>query len=240
VAIEDRAIVSWRNSAGTLDPAQIACTKSGCRDLDSPVVVASRSIFIVGSEDSTSCSLLIKAAASDREAWNRLVNLYAPLVAHWCRQAGLQGDGAEDVIQEVFAAMAAGLKTYQKDRPGTGFRGWMRGIARHKLQDHFRRATAPAEGGTEALVRLRAVPEPVEPPNLSESDSDVAELYRRALELVRGQFEERTWQAFWKVAMENRSPTEAASELGMTPNTVRQAKSRILRRLKEELGELIA
>jgi RNA polymerase sigma-70 factor (ECF subfamily) len=203
-------------------------------------MIAPRSLFNLGSDDTTSCSLLIKAAASDGDAWNRLMGLYAPLVVHWCRQSGLQSDEAQDVIQEVFAAVAVGLKTYQSDRPGGSFRGWIRGIARHKLQDHYRRGPARAEGGSEALVRLRAVPEPVEAPDLSESDTDVADLYRRALEQVRGQFEERTWQAFWKVAMENRSPAEAASELGMTPNTVRQAKSRILRRLKEELGELIA
>jgi RNA polymerase sigma-70 factor (ECF subfamily) len=195
----------------------------------------------VSSTDATSRSLLVKATARDGEAWERLVALYSPLVAHWCRQWGVRGDELQDVIQEVFAGVAAGLGAYEKDRPGASFRGWIRGIARHKLQDNFRRNQARAEGGTTALIRLREVPEAagVDGPDLSEDGDQVTALYQRALELVRGQFEERTWQAFWKVAMQDRSPAEVAAELGMSPNTVRQAKSRILRRLKEELGELI-
>ena len=143
------------------------------------------------------------------------------------------------MIQDVFAVVASGLNSFQVDRPGASFRGWVRGIARHKLQDHFRRNPGRAEGGTTALIRLHEVPEATLEPEPSEADDEVARLYRRALELVRAQFEERTWQAFWKVAMEKQGPTEVAAELGMTPNTVRQAKSRVLRRLKEELGEVI-
>ena len=68
-------------------------------------------------------------------------------------------------------------------------------------------------------------------PTLSESDAEIAGLHRRALELVRAQFEDRTWQAFWEVVID---------DLGMTALAVRQAKSRILRRLKLELGEAIS
>jgi RNA polymerase sigma-70 factor (ECF subfamily) len=60
------------------------------------------------------------------------------------------------------------------------------------------------------------------------------------LRQVQHQFEDRTWTAFWRVTVENRLPAEVACELGITANAVRQAKSRVLRRLKEEMGELIA
>lgn len=60
------------------------------------------------------------------------------------------------------------------------------------------------------------------------------------MNLVRSQFEDRTWKAFWRVVIEDRSPAEVAAEMGITANAVRQAKSRVLRRLKEEMGELIA
>jgi RNA polymerase sigma-70 factor (ECF subfamily) len=144
-----------------------------------------------------------------------------------------------DLVQEVFAAVAPGLRTYRPDRPGASFRGRLRGIVRHKLNDHFRRGPALAEGGSEALHRLEGVAAEGEP-DLSEADAEIAGLYRRALDQVRAQFEERTWDAFWRVAMEGRSPADVAAELGITANGVRQAKSRVLRRLKEELGELIA
>ena len=76
--------------------------------------------------------------------------------------------------------------------------------------------------------------------SLSETPSDVAGVYQRALSLVQPQFEERTWKAFWRVMVENETPAEIAAEMGITANAVRQAKSRVLRRLKEEMGVLIA
>ena len=63
-------------------------------------------------------------------------------------------------------------------------------------------------------------------------------LFGRALELIRGEFEERTWQAFWLTAVEDRAAGDVALELGMSPGAVRVAKSRVLRRLREELGEI--
>jgi RNA polymerase sigma-70 factor (ECF subfamily) len=64
-------------------------------------------------------------------------------------------------------------------------------------------------------------------------------LYLRALEQVRGHFDERTWQAFWLTAIDGRSPTDLAGELGMTAGNIRQAKSRVLRRIRQELGDLL-
>ena len=75
---------------------------------------------------------------------------------------------------------------------------------------------------------------------LSENPDDVTGLYRRALSQFKQEFENRTWTAFWRVTVENRLPVEVAAELGISANAVRQAKSRVLRRLREEMGELIA
>ena len=62
-------------------------------------------------------------------------------------------------------------------------------------------------------------------------------LAHRALELVRAEFEDRTWQAFWRVAAEGRPPADIADELGMTLHAVYKAKSRVLCRLRRELGD---
>ena len=72
------------------------------------------------------------------------------------------------------------------------------------------------------------------------SPADVSGLYQRALRLVQHQVENRTWTAFWKATVESRPTAEVAAELGISPNAVRLAKSHVLRRLREEMGELIA
>jgi RNA polymerase sigma-70 factor (ECF subfamily) len=55
----------------------------------------------------------------------------------------------------------------------------------------------------------------------------------------RGEFEERTWQAFWRAAVEEQDKAAVAAAPGMAPVAVRIAKSRVLARLREEAGELI-
>jgi RNA polymerase sigma-70 factor (ECF subfamily) len=197
-------------------------------------------IFALNPVDPTSSSLLRRAMAREPEAWERLVTLYSPLVHHWCRQWGIAQHEIADVTQEVFAAVASSLGQFRPEEPGTTFRGWMRGITRHKLLHHASSRGEPAIGGTDAQVRLRQVPAPANEVELSEAPADVTGLYQRALRLVQHQVEDRTWTAFWKATVESRATAEVAAELGITPNAVRLAKSHVLRRLREEMGELIA
>ena len=52
---------------------------------------------------------------------------------------------------------------------------------------------------------------------------------------MRGHFQNRTWQAFWRTAVEGRSPREVAEALGLSVGAVYIAKSRVLARLKEQV-----
>ncbi len=190
----------------------------------------------------TSLTLLQRLRDNQPEAWRVVVGLYTPLVYHWSARRGVRGGDAEDVAQEVFQAAAAGLARFRREREGDSFRGWLRGITRNVLLQHFRRTDhqPQASGGTDALARLQDVAE-AEPPDADEDDSpsELEALRRRALDLVRGQVEERTWRAFWLTAIEGRSPNDVAPGLGVSPTAVRMAKSRVLRRLKEQFGDLI-
>jgi RNA polymerase sigma-70 factor (ECF subfamily) len=151
----------------------------------------------------------------------------------------VDGQDADDVCQDVFRAVATGLANFRRDRPGDTFRGWLRVITRNAILVHFRRhkGRPPAEGGSEALQRLQAV---ADRPGVEEGDetAQLDDLHRRALELVRHTFGEKTWQAFYLSVVEGRAPAAVAAELGMTPANIRQARSRVLRRLKLELGEV--
>jgi RNA polymerase sigma-70 factor (ECF subfamily) len=62
-------------------------------------------------------------------------------------------------------------------------------------------------------------------------------LYRRALELVRAEFEPRTWDMFWQTVAEDRDAAAVAEQFGVSEAAVRKAKSRVLRRVKEEVGD---
>jgi RNA polymerase sigma-70 factor (ECF subfamily) len=190
----------------------------------------------------TSRSLLERVKCDEPEAWDRLVSLYAPLVYQWCRAWGLREQDATDIIQEVFQAVAVHVGKFRKEREGDTFRGWLRTITRNKVHDYFRRRSREPEGvgGSEALAQLAQLPapRPREASSFAEEHGERA-LVARALELIRREFTERTWQAFYRTAIDGRSAPEVAAELSMSAGAVRVAKSRVLQRLREELGDLI-
>jgi RNA polymerase sigma-70 factor (ECF subfamily) len=194
----------------------------------------------VVSDNSTSLSLLQRVRHRNQDAWDRLFKLYAPLVDHWCRTWDVYGPDADDIRQEVFQAVASNLETFRRDRPGDTFRGWLRVITRRKFLDYCRRRQRQpvADGGSAAQLRLLNVPELEDAP-AEDSPDAVKQLHHRALALIRDQFEDRTWQAFWRTSVDGHSPLDVGRDMGMTPAAVRKAKSRVLRRLKEELGDLL-
>jgi RNA polymerase sigma-70 factor (ECF subfamily) len=190
----------------------------------------------------TSLTLLDRLRTGDADAWHRLIDLYAPLVRHWCRRWGVQGADADDVSQDVFQAASQQILKFRRERPGDTFRGWLRGITRHKTLDFWRRRGQQpvAAGGTDTVRLLEAVPEPASDSGDDPADaSPIAGVFHRALALIRNDFEERTWQAFWRVTVDGQTTAEAAAALGMTVSAVRMAKSRVMRRLREEIGDIV-
>jgi RNA polymerase sigma-70 factor (ECF subfamily) len=193
------------------------------------------------SSGATSRGLLERVRADDASAWEALVGLYGPLVYRWLKRWDLPEHEAADVFQDVFGALSKHIAGFQKKNAGDTFRGWLHRITDNKVRDHLRKLGREpgGEGGTEAQKRLANLPEILPP----EGDDSIAEhenvaLLRAAVDLIRGEFETRTWQAFWLTAVETRSPGEVAAELNMSPGAVRVAKSRVLKRLREELGGL--
>ena len=179
--------------------------------------------------NSTSRSLLNEARSADVAAWERLVKLYTPLVAAWCRRWGVAEQDIVDVLQEVFSAVAAHLGRFRKDRPSDTFRGWLNVIARSKTVDYFNsRKNEPAgAGGTEASKRIQEVldstVQSVNETDIARDDEDVIfnDVLLRALNAIKVEFHDRTWQAFWKVVVEGRLTGDVAAELNMKPGTVR-------------------
>lgn len=186
--------------------------------------------------DTTSISLLRQLQEFGQEqAWERFVELYAPLVFHWVRQQGLNATDAAETVQEVLSTMVVRLPEFEYD-PNKRFRGWLRTVAVNKARDFLRRqANQPASGLPDSVAK-DLIADPLEP--LGEAEYRGI-LIRRALQLMRAEFRENTWKACWLHVAEGRTAADVGQELGMTPNAVHVAKCRVMRRLREELAGLI-
>ncbi len=188
----------------------------------------------------TSSTLLDRVSARDEAAWRRLATVYSQLVLYWCRSAGVRRQDCVDVCQEVFRSVAQNIDGFRHSQSGGSFRGWLRTITRSKVIDHFRRQDRQpaAAGGSQAYQDFLAIPDSDLSSAADSSDSENAILVKGALESIRNEFEDRTWRAFWRATVDGQRSTAVAESLNMTPAAVRQAKSRVLRRLREELGQL--
>lgn len=187
----------------------------------------------------TSPTLLDLAAGGDAEAWTRLTSLYGPLVFYWAQKQGLSNADAADVLQEVFTSLARNLERFEQRTSGS-FRGWLWVMTRNQLTDYFRRRSrnVQAAGGTGAWQQLAAHAEslPDDPTEVTEP-GQLKALHHRGLEIVKSEFEQRSWNIFERVVIDDISTAEVATEFNITANSVRQTKSRILRRLRQVLGE---
>jgi RNA polymerase sigma-70 factor (ECF subfamily) len=183
----------------------------------------------------TSISLLERVRRPmDREAWARFVDLYTPLLYYWACRLGMQEPDAADLVQDVFTILVQKLPTFTYD-DGKSFRAWLRTITYNKWRD-FQRHRAAAPDAPQA-VSLPDLPAP------DTGDSFWEEEYRqhlvgRALELMQREFQPTTWKACWECVVEGRPAAEVARDLGLGVEAVYTAKSRVLRRLRQELGGL--
>jgi RNA polymerase sigma-70 factor, ECF subfamily len=197
------------------------------------------------SSASMSSSLLDRLVARDPEAWKRIVRLYYPLVRGWCQRYSLQAEDAADVSQEVFRTLSGNVGRFRREGGQNSFRGWLHGITHRQLLAHWRQQKQhpPATGGSEAQRWFIEQPEAESDCSsegaLDASPDDRRVVLRRALELLREGVTERTWQAFWRTAVEGETPADVAGDLGMSVNAVYVAKARMLARLREEFGDLI-
>jgi len=159
-------------------------------------------------------------------AWGQFIRLYAPLIFHWGRRAGLQPDDAADLVQDVLATLLKKLPDFQYDR-GKSFRAWLRTVTMNHWRDRLkRRATRPLPRHDAGLAGEDLL------------DQMIEREYRqaltgRALRLMQAEFQPRIWKACWKHAVEGRPPAAAvAAELGMTAGGVYAATCRVLGRLR--------
>ncbi len=190
--------------------------------------------------NSTSLSLLNRVRRNDVDAWFRLTTLYSPIVYSWCRRAGLQDNDASDAVQEVFRTVFQRLAQFRgSEREGGSFRGWLWTISRNQVLLNYRnRGKQPqAFGGSDAKLLFAEQTDGAS--NFDDDEPDAANtrcrILHRALDLVKGDFNTVTWQAFSRVTLQDHSIQDVARDLKLTENAVRQAKFRVLRRLREEL-----
>lgn len=184
----------------------------------------------------TSVSLLERARdPADRDAWNRLVELYAPLLGGWLRRHGAPRPDIDDLVQDVLVVLMRRLPEFRHNGRAGAFRHWLRSVMVHSLRRSARaRRRHPDASAAADLTPMLD--------QLEDAGSHLSRLWdrehdlhvaRRLLAWVEPEVRPDTWRAFWRQVLEGASAAAVAAELGISPNAALIAKSRVLKRLRE-------
>jgi RNA polymerase sigma-70 factor (ECF subfamily) len=189
----------------------------------------------------TSVSMLERLAGAPTDAdWRRLDELYRPLLRAWIGRAGVPASDVDDLVQEVLVVVVREVAEFERRGKGT-FRGWLRTILANRVKDYFRgqKYRPTATGDSDFLRRLDELESP---------ESALSKLWDREhdrhvaaalMQRVQGDFDPATWQAFQRHALEGEPAPQVAEALDLSLNSVLLAKSRVLKRMRQELAGLV-
>ena len=128
---------------------------------------------------------------------------------------------------------------FERRREGS-FRAWLRRVTTNAVRGHLRRRRR----------RPDLLGDPLEAflDDLARPDGELARewdlehdrhVFRRMMSAVGPHFEATTWEAFRRFAVDGLPAARVAGDLGVSVNSVILAKSRVLKRLREEAGNLL-
>jgi RNA polymerase sigma-70 factor (ECF subfamily) len=190
----------------------------------------------------TSVSLLDRLQRDQNDAsWQRLVDLYTPLIRGWLRRHAAAEQEGDDLVQEVLAVVIRRLPDFHRE-PRTGaFRCWLRTITVNCLREFWRerRLRPVATGDSDFLHTLQQLTDSSSGLSRQWDEEHDRHVTAKLMRLIEPQFEAKTWRAFQRLALEGAAPEDVGAELGMSVNAVFIAKSRVLSRFRQEAAGLI-
>ena len=190
----------------------------------------------------TSLSLLDRLrdepAAPD---WQRFTEIYDPVMRSWLARRGVQDQDIDDIVQNILTVVIQRMATFQHNGRVGAFRTWLRSTTVNCLRDYWRtnKRRMVGAGGSDAHEWIEQLADPDSETSREWDEEHDRHVMRKLLELLRDEFEPRTWLAFQRFALDNVPAAEVAKELGMTPNAVWIARSRVVARLKQECAGLL-
>ncbi len=186
----------------------------------------------------TSNSLLMRLQKSASDAdWRELVDVYAPLIRGWLARYRFQPSDVDDLVQEVLGVLVREVPNFQHNGRTGAFRHWLRVIAVHRVRTFWRsQKHVPDAGFLDDLAQLED--ENSDLTRQWETDHD-RHVVSKFLEVIEKDFEPTTWKAFRRLTFDGAPASQVAAELGISPNAVWIAKSRVLNRLRKEAAGML-
>lgn len=170
----------------------------------------------------------------DTEAWGEFYSLYGPLLFRYARARGLSEDDAEEVRAKCYESIVKNIAKFEYDRSRGSFKAWLRTLVNRRVAELWRKRRE--QQADSATLRQRAADDPT-PEDIFDRQWKRQHI-RYCVERVREQVAENTYKAFCMIVLDGKSVADACSALDMNANQVYQAKSRVLRRVRDQMTKI--
>ena len=186
----------------------------------------------------THTSLLARLGdGADAAAWREFEERYGELIRSIARSRGLQPNDCDDVIQEVLLSLTKAMRSFEYDPQKGRFRAYLKTTTLHAISRLVRQKHGLASLDTiEDAARLESSDQAVEQAWEAEWRANHV---RQAMRILETEFKPSELRAFQRYAVEGHEVRDTAAALQITVNQVYQAKSRILKRLAELIGQQV-
>jgi len=161
--------------------------------------------------------------------WGIFVDRYGPIICGFARNAGLPSSEADDIMQTVLFNFFKVADRFEYDPSKGRFRGYLKRITLNAIRQRYRKKQ-------EKNLDTHGMNVAEDPRDDLEAvfDREWAEhLLSEAMTEARPKFEPKTWEAFELYGRRGMSAVRTADRLEMTPESVRHAKSRVMRAVRE-------
>lgn len=174
--------------------------------------------------------LVAAVLRKDRKATAEFVDRFSDAVyqyVHW--RLAPNTDAADDLTQDVFLEAWRSLERYRGE---SGLKQWMAGIARHKVQDHYRRvlrhAELPDEPDAPSPAQLTVGPEFADALVAAQRAEAIQDILAGLPETYRCVLQWRYW--------DRQSGAEIGKEIGRTEKAVERLLARARVQFREEFA----
>lgn len=173
-------------------------------------------------------------------AWTEFVCAYEPFLLRLVQKQGTPDRHVADVTQQLLFTIAKSVNRWEPDGKAASFRRWLGCVARHVVIKFMtrERTQITGQGGSEFLVHMEAITD--DSVDAEEIRQYQEELILWAAELVRCEFREASWRAFWETEIEGRPVADVSEELGVSIGSVYMSRSRVFARIRNRVEEVLA
>jgi RNA polymerase sigma-70 factor (ECF subfamily) len=180
------------------------------------------------------------ATAPTEDDRRRLYDLYQPLLRAQVARMGVRALEADDLVHDVHLIVLQKVGKFDRRHQGA-FRAWLRKILTNRVRSYFREQNvhATALGGSDFLRLLDELEDPASALSLQWDREHDEHFVRKLMRLVQRDVKPPTWEAFRRQVLEGEPAAQVAEQLGLSLNVVLLAKSRVLKRLREEAAGFV-